>query len=234
MPNFSADRDIPLDSAAPLDLMGTAPETRVSFLLALRARGVRHTGLLRAMENIPRRLFAPPRCGDLANADMSLPLPCGQTMLAPVSVALLIEALAPQEGQRVLEIGTGSGYSAALLGRLAGRVTSVERYRTLAMAAVERLAGVGCANVEVRHADGFVAAGALGPFDRILFTGSVLAMPPALVEALAAGGRIAGVVGTGAQARLMSVVRDADGAQRVETGPFLRVPPLVPGLARAL
>jgi protein-L-isoaspartate(D-aspartate) O-methyltransferase len=134
----------------------------------------------------------------------------------------------------VLEIGTGSGYSAALLGRLAGRVISVERYRTLAMSAVERLAGISADNVQIRHADGFAAARALGPFDRILLTGSVAAMPPALVDALGPGGRIAGVVGSGPQARLMTVIRGEDGEERTEPGPFLRVPPLVPGVARAL
>ena len=234
MPNSSAEPDILSHPGAPLDLMGTAPEARVSFLLALRARGVRHTGLLRAMEGIPRRIFAPPRCGDLANADMSLPLPCGQTMLAPVTIALLIETLAPEDSQSVLEIGTGSGYSAALLGRLAGRVVSVERYRTLALSAVERLAGIAAGNVEIRHADGFAAAGALGPFDRILLTGSVPAVPPALLDALAPGGRIAAVVGSGPKARLVSITRAETGESRVNPGPFLRVPPLVPGLARAL
>src|SRR3954471_12023538 len=103
-----------------------------SFVMTLRARGVRDTAVLGAMERVRRELFAPRRFSDLARTDVSLPLPYGQTMTAPSTVATMLIALNLQAGHRVLEIGTGSGYVTALLARIGGRLTSIERYGALA------------------------------------------------------------------------------------------------------
>ena len=118
-------------------------ERTVAFLLSLRARGVRDLALLRAMERVPRDRFAPARFADLARQDVSVPLPCGQTMTAPYTVASLLVALDMQPGARVLEVGTGSGYVSTLLAAMGGEVVSLERYRSLALAAHERVSGSG-------------------------------------------------------------------------------------------
>src|SRR5688500_18776411 len=126
-----------------------APPHRVeaaAFVLALRARNIRDTAVLRAMERLPRELFAPRRFADLSRRDLALPLPCGQTMTAPATVATMLAALEARPGQRVLEIGTGSGYVTALLAQLGCRVHTFERYATLAESAVERLGVAGVAD----------------------------------------------------------------------------------------
>ncbi len=206
----------------------------VQFLLALRARGVRDTALLRAMESVPRQLFAPPRCADLSRADVSLPLPCGQTMLAPSAIALLVGHLKAAKGQRVLEVGTGSGYVTALLATLAGGVTSIERYRTLAIAASERLAAAGIGRASVIHGDGLDPDPALDGFDRILLTGSVPSVPANLLARLKPEGRLVAVVTLQDGARVVSFDRTPTGAFQEARHAHVRIPPLVPGLARSL
>src|SRR5690606_5170717 len=99
-----------------------------SFILSLRGSGIRDVELLRAMELVPREIFAPRRFTDLARTDVAIPLPCGQTMTAPRTVAVMLLALDVHPGQRILEIGTGSGYVSALLARMGAMVSSVERF----------------------------------------------------------------------------------------------------------
>ena len=210
-------------------------ERTVAFLLSLRAQGVRDLAVLRAMEKVARERFAPSRFADLARQDVSVPLPCGQTMTAPHTVAALLTALDLQPGARVLEVGTGSGYVTALLAAMGGAVVSLERYRTLALAAQERVAGSGHgASVELRHADGFQADRTLGRFDRILVNGVTHAIPEALLLRLAPGGRLVGALRVEGAARRVVVTRLADGGFDHVPGPTVRLPPLIPGLARAL
>ncbi len=135
-----------------------------SFILSLRARGIRDMALLRAMELVPREVFAPRRFTDLSRTDVALPLPCGQTMTAPATVAAMLLALGVQPGQRVLEIGTGSGYVTALLARLGAEVMSVERFNTLAESAVQHLKIVEAGKVRLEVGDGLATrARALRP-----------------------------------------------------------------------
>ncbi len=206
----------------------------VAFLLSLRAKGIRDTDILRAMEAISRQAFAPAQCGDLSRADVSLPIACGQTMLAPSAIAQLLSQLKLRKEHRVLEIGTGSGYVTTLLAKLSGTVVSVERYRTLAIAAAERLNALGVANARVLHGDGLEPDTALGCFDRILLTGAVRTLPTGLLAMLNPRGRLVGVVTLGDLPRLISVERTESGAYQEELHTMLRLPPLVPGLARAL
>jgi protein-L-isoaspartate(D-aspartate) O-methyltransferase len=154
-----------------------------SFLLSLRSRGIRDTGILRAMELVPRDVFAPRRFSDLSRTDVALPLPCGQTMTAPRTVAAMLVALAAGEGHRVLEVGTGTGYVSALLSRLGAEVHSVERFNTLAEAAIQHLKIVKAERVRIEIGDG-LAARPRERFDRILLNGAVAEVPPAVTALL--------------------------------------------------
>lgn len=233
MPSFSTpERISPVDEPAS-DVPAGAART-LAFLLSLRARGISDTAVLRAMENVPRALFAPARCADLAGADVSLPLACGQTMLAPGTVAALLAASRLESGQRVLEVGTGSGYVTALLARIAGEVVSVERYRSLAIAAAERLAAIGEDRAMVAQRDGLVLTREFGMFDRIVLTGSVQTLPENLLSLVNPGGRLVAAVVLEDMPRLVAVTRTETGGFREEIGAPYRLPPLVPGLGNAL
>src|SRR5436305_9884937 len=121
----------------------------MQFLLALRKRGISDAAVLRAMDQVPREHFVEGAFVDSAYADQALPIACGQTISQPYVVAYMTERLAVKPEHRVLEVGTGSGYQTAVLSRLAGEVITIERYRTLADAARNRLATLGYGNVEV-------------------------------------------------------------------------------------
>lgn len=205
-----------------------------AFVLALRERGVRDTAVLRAMEQVPRERFAPPALHPHARRDIALPLACGQTMTAPSIVAQMLGALDLAPGQRVLEVGTGTGYVTALLVRLgAAHVRSLERYEGLARAARAHL-GRDLSDVTVETNDGLapeVVRG--GSYDRILVNGSLAALPPHLPAALKSGGRL--VVGhwTGWGSRLVTLTRDSAAAYARTEGAALRLGPLTPGRALA-
>jgi protein-L-isoaspartate(D-aspartate) O-methyltransferase len=135
----------------------------------------------------------------------------------------------------VLEIGTGSGYVTALLAAMGAQVVSLERYRTLALAAQERVAGSGFAGaIELRHADGLQPDRTLGRFERILVNGVTPVIPEMLLARLAPGGRLVGAMRVAGAARRVVVTRLADGSFDHAPGPAVRLPPLAPGLARAL
>ncbi|BBU62576.1 hypothetical protein MSC49_25110 [Methylosinus sp. C49] len=168
---------------------GQSIEARAALLLQLRRAGVRDLSIMRAFETIPRELFAPHRFRDLAARDMSLPIGCGQTMPAAADLARRLEALRIEPHHRVLEVGTGSGFGAAVLSRLAREVVTIERYETLAIEARQRLAELGCANVEALFGDGLAADETRGYFDRIILHMSFREQPPhAVMAALAPGG----------------------------------------------
>jgi protein-L-isoaspartate(D-aspartate) O-methyltransferase len=168
----------------------TADVERMEFQLALRRRGISDQAVLRAMDEVPREHFVTAECSDCAYADQALPIACGQTISQPYVVAYMTEQLEVEPGHRVLEIGTGSGYQAAVLSRLARDVVSIERYRTLADSARDRLKTLGYANVTVRAGDGFAGAPNLAPFDRIIVTAAAEEIPAALVEQLTEGGKM--------------------------------------------
>ncbi|WP_375454591.1 protein-L-isoaspartate O-methyltransferase [uncultured Methylobacterium sp.] len=215
----------PREGLAGHDGLGAAVEN-AAFVLALRGRGTRDTGVLRAMEQVPRARFAPPAHRHLARRDLALPLPCGAAMAAPSTVATMLTLLRVEAGMRVLEIGTGSGYVTALLLHLgADAVTGLERYATLAALATASLDG---ARAQVVQGDGLAEAGE-GGFDRILVHGAVAMPPPHWAAALNPGGRLVAGSGTG----LVVAARTAAGL-RAEPGPPLRLARLVPGRASAL
>jgi protein-L-isoaspartate(D-aspartate) O-methyltransferase len=218
--------------------IGVPPAHRVeaaAFVMGLRARGIRDTAVLGAMERVPRDLFAPRRFADLARTDVSLPLPCGQTMTAPGTVAAMLVALEARRGQRVLEIGTGSGYVTALLARLGCEVHTIERYATLAESAVGRFGIVGIGeSITPTVGDGLAPGLPNGSFERILLNGVVPSVPPDLVSALAPGGRLVGAIAFEGFPRLARIERRPDGAVGQDLGGPLRLSPLVPGAAASL
>ncbi len=173
-------------------------------------RGVRDRRVLDAMRAVPRERFVPEALRSRAWDDRALPIAEEQTISQPYIVALMCEALALEGGEKVLEIGTGSGYAAAVLARLAGEVYSVERIDRLAVAAARLLARLGCANVHVRHADGTLGWPDQAPYDAIAVTAGGPAVPESLKRQLKVGGRLVIPVGVDrSRQRLLRVVRES-------------------------
>lgn len=174
----------------------------------VRARGITDPRVLAAMAAVPRERFVPGEFRRQAFADEAVPIPSGQTISQPYMVARMTELLAPQPGDRVLELGTGSGYQAAVLAWLGARVTSLERHEDLAASARERLGDLGLGDrVEVRVADGSLGDADGAPWDGIIVTAGAPAIPQALREQLAEGGRLVIPVGPRDLQQLMLVVR---------------------------
>ena len=208
---------------------------RMEFQLGLRRRGISDQAVLRAVEEVPRERFVASRLIGSAYADQALPIDCGQTISQPYVVAYMTEQLEVEPYHRILEVGTGSGYQAAVLSRLAREVVSIERYRTLADAARERLATLGYSNVTILSGDGFAGVPERAPFDRIMVTAAAEEVPAALVDQLAAGGKIVLPLGprSGTQ-RIVKLVKAADGALTRQNLIAVRFVPLLRGRAREL
>lgn len=161
---------------------------RMGFILMLRRRGITDTSVLRAMDEVPREHFVSPEHVAAAYADQAMPIACGQTISQPYVVAYMTERLAVGPKHCVLEIGTGSGYQAAVLSRLARSVVTVERYRTLAETARIRFETLGYDNIEVVVGDGVAGVPERAPYDRIIVTAAAETVPPALLDQLVVGG----------------------------------------------
>lgn len=178
---------------------GRAAERMRMVERQIAARGVDDPRVLDALRRVPRHRFVPQAYRGMAYADRPLPLSEGQTISQPYIVARMSEAAAIEPSDRVLEIGTGSGYQAAILAELAGEVFSIEIVASLAKSAEERLAALGYRNVRVRHGDGYAGWPDEAPFDAIVVTAAPDHVPPALKEQLAVGGRLVIPVGDLAQ-----------------------------------
>ncbi len=207
---------------------------RMEFLLTLRRRGISDQAVLRAMDEVPRDRFVDTTFADAAYADQALPIACGQTISQPYVVAYMSERLGVKPEHRVLEIGTGSGYQAAVLSRLAREVVSVERYRTLAEAARERLAALGYDNVTVVTGDGFIGEPSRAPYDRIIVTAAAENIPQTLLDQLAEGGVMLLPLGPhdGSQ-HIVKLTKTETGVARDNLIP-VRFVPLLPGQAKEL
>jgi protein-L-isoaspartate(D-aspartate) O-methyltransferase len=206
----------------------------MEFMLNLRRHGITDAAVLRAMDEVPREHFVSRSHADIAYADQALPIACGQTISQPFVVAYMTERLAVRPEHRVLEVGTGSGYQAAVLSRLAREVVTLERYRTLAEAARTRLAALGYANIEVRIGDGLAGAPDKAPFDRIIVTAAAEDVPQPLVDQLGDGGIMVLPIGPrdGAQV-IVTLTKTKQGLVR-ENLIGVRFVPLLPGKAREL
>ncbi len=207
---------------------------RMEFLLKLRARGISDAAVLRAMDAVPRDRFVEGADAARAYVDTALPIDCGQTISQPYVVAYMSEKLAVKPAHRVLEVGTGSGYQAAVLSRLAGEVVSIERFRTLAARARERLAALGCENVTVVAGDGLVGLPERAPFDRIMVTAAASTVPQVLIDQLADEGVMVLPLGPrGGVQRIVKLTKSQTGIAR-EEGIAVRFVPLLQGAAREL
>jgi protein-L-isoaspartate(D-aspartate) O-methyltransferase len=162
----------------------------------LRARGIRDERVLGAMSKVPREEFAEVQCPQQAYGDFPLRIPAGQTVSQPYMVASMVEALDVQPSDRVLEVGTGTGYEAAVLAELAREVWTVERFAELAAKARENLARLGFTNVQVVFGDGSLGLPEHAPFDKIVVAAAAPSVPPALVAQLGEGGRLVIPVGS--------------------------------------
>ena len=211
-------------------------EERMQFLLTMRRRGIHDLRVLRALELVPREHFLDPEQAEYAYADQALPIECGQTISQPYVVAAMTEALAIEPTHKVLEIGTGSGYQAAVLAHLAGHVVTVERYRTLAEIAERRLRKLELDNVTVLVGDGTLGAPEYAPFHRILVTAATPELPQGLVDQLREGGILIAPVGPIAGVQSLARFRKKAGAEGLEREELMpvRFVPLVPGKAAAL
>lgn len=190
-------------------------------------RGIRDRRVLDALASVPRHDFVSAELAPFAYGDAPLPIGDGQTISQPYIVALTVEALRLSERDRVLDIGTGSGYAAAVLSQVVREVYSVERVETLYRAAVERLARLGYDNVYVRHGDGTLGWPEHAPFDAIAVAAVGPRPPPALLEQLAIGGRLVMPVGPDGSQTLMRLTRRENGTYREEPLVGVRFVPLI-------
>lgn len=209
-------------------------EARAGLILNLRQLGVTDPDILRAFETVPHERFVPDDYAEYAYRDSSLPIECGQSITAPGILAQLLVQLAPQGSSKVLEVGTGSGYSAALLAQMARRVFTIEKYRTLASRAQARWQAEAMTNIVGLHEDGLLGLEQQAPFERILLTGSVSAVPEDLVEQLGDGGIAVMAIGAPAERQaILRIERADDSFIETEAG-SVRLPPLSPGRSRTL
>jgi protein-L-isoaspartate(D-aspartate) O-methyltransferase len=205
-----------------------AQERERMLAAQLFARGIRDQRVLSAMARVPRHEFVPPALRSQAYEDHPLPIGQEQTISQPYIVALMLEYLAVGGTDTVLEIGTGSGYQAALLGELASRVYTVERHQTLAEAAKNLLLRLGYSNIIVFVGDGREGLARHAPYDRIIISAATPAIPPALLAQLREGGRMILPVGV-EHAQQLQLVRKKDGVPVVANLEGCRFVPLVAG-----
>ncbi|WP_245615555.1 protein-L-isoaspartate(D-aspartate) O-methyltransferase [Afifella pfennigii] len=213
------------------------PDARIrlaSLILRLRELGISNRRVLAAIETVPREVFVPEEYRDEAYLDRALPIACGQTISAPSVVAMMTAALEPEERHHALEIGTGSGYQAAILAKLCRRVTTLERYRTLLEGAETRWAALGITNIAGIVADGSKGWPAGAPFDRILVTAAAAVAPAKLVAQLVDGGILVAPVGPADGVQRLTLFRKE--GTKVETRDLgaVRFVPLLEGVARNL
>ena len=205
---------------------------KIELLMALRNQGIRDQAILEAIERTPREDFLDASFQAQAYGDHALPIACGQTISQPFIVAFMTDRLKLRPEHKVLEIGTGSGYQAAILARLVKRVYTIERYRTLSEAAGKRFKALGIENIVQMTGDGYKGWPQQAPFDRIIVTAAAKEVPPALAEQLAIGGIMVIPLEEGPQKQdIYRITRTEDGFEREKLLP-VRFVPLVPGVAR--
>lgn len=224
--------DATLDAIVKQVMAEEAAEQKAAFHLRLRSKGVQDLAVLRAFERVDRQAFVPHRYLDLATRDIALPIGCGQTMDEPWVMARMVEALRVGPEHRVLEIGTGSGYATAALSHLAREVLSLDRYKSLAAGAQERLTALGISHAIAVHGDGLSLATNVGTFDRILVNGCLNETPWALLARLSSGGILVCARPAGEGQAVVRFVPGGDPSEEVICP--CRLGAIEPGLAATL
>lgn len=205
------------------------------LVMELRARGISNNAVLRAIERVPRDAFLPAPLAPYAYDDRVLPLPCGQQTLTPFALARMFELLRPLPADRILLVGLGLGYSAAVLGQLFRRVFAMERYRQLLLTAEATLKAQGAGNVVTRLGDGLEGWEDELPFDAVLLTAGVEEIPAALIEQSRRPGRIVFArMRNGARGQLCRLTLPKTGDDEMETFEDVAISPAIPGCAKAL
>jgi protein-L-isoaspartate(D-aspartate) O-methyltransferase len=213
--------------------MIAAAEKVARLVMELRGAGVSDSRTLVAIERTPREMFVPSAFAEQAYENVALPIGHGQTISQPLVLALMTQALDVGERHKVLEVGTGSGYQAAVLARLCRRVFTIERYRALLTEAEARFARLRLANITTRFGDGGKGWPEQAPFDRIIVTAAAPDVPGVLLDSLATDGILVAPVGAPrSDQRLLRVRRTGDSFAIDDLGP-VRFVPLVEGLPRA-
>ena len=210
------------DEEIPADYYAAAREQMVKY--QLRSRGIRDERVLAAMATVPREEFVPEFERYNSYADGALPIGEGQTISQPVVVAFMTEAMKIAPGDKVLEIGTGSGYGAAILSQLAGEVHTVERIAALADRAAQTLKRLGYLNVQVHLCDGTLGLASEAPFDAISVTAGAREVPQPLLDQLAEGGRLVIPVGARQGQEMKRITRRGDKFDTEEFGAYAFVP----------
>jgi protein-L-isoaspartate(D-aspartate) O-methyltransferase len=207
-------------------------QDQIALIMQLRRRGIRDTAVLRAIELVPRDLFVDPAFADHAYQDIALPIECGQTISQPYVVAFMTEKLELDPLHKVLEIGTGSGYQAAVLSHLCRRVYTIERWRELQKLAERRFAKLRIANITTIIGDGWLGWPPQAPFDRIVVTAAAPRPPQALYDQLKLDGRmILPLGGSREDQQLVQIDKTKDGPIEKVLLP-VRFVPLLHGVAK--
>ena len=207
-----------------------AASRKIRLVMELRRAGIADTAVLSAIERIPREAFTPPSFRHQAYENMAIPIGQGQTLSQPQVVALMTQALRASRRTKVLEVGTGSGYQAAVLSRLCRRVYTIERFKELLKTAEQRFTELRLHNITTRHGDGWKGWPEQAPFDRIIVTAAAADIPGTLVDQLAEGGLMVLPVGrTSRDQALLRLTRTAEGLVE-EHLTDVRFVPLVEGV----
>ena len=209
-------------------------EAFASFLLRLRGKGIVAKDLISAFEATPRHAFVPDRWQNVAWVEGMIPIECGEAIEGPDLQATILASLAIEPGHRVLEVGTGSGFSAAVMARLAAKVVTVERYKTLSVQARRRFEALGLVNAFVRQADGSQGLAAEAPFDRIVVWAAFDSMPRNFAEQLASNGVMISPIGPeeGVQT-LTKLTKIGSRFEREDIGP-VRLQPVARSVAAVI
>lgn len=208
--------------------MGSSLEL-ITLIMQLRKHGIHDTRVLRAMELVPREQFVDDAFMDQAYADTALPISCGQTISQPYIVAYMTEKLAPEPSDKVLEIGTGSGYQAAILSQLCDHVWTIERYKDLEKQAKKNFGKLDISNITTIIGDGWIGWPPEAPFDRIIVTAAAPEPPQDLIDQLKVGGRIVLPIGETREGQtLVQIDKTEDGLTQSDLLP-VRFVPLVKG-----
>ncbi len=216
------------------DPMDAIEQGKIELIMALRRQGIRDKKILSTLERIPREIFINTSFRKQAYEDHALPIECGQTISQPFVVAYMTEQLQVTDRMKVLEVGTGSGYQAAVLSRLCRRVYTIERYRTLLKDAVKRFDELRLHNITSKVGDGAEGWVEQAPFDRIIVTAAATSVPQKLVEQLKPGGIMivpVGIAGGRGDQNLVRIERTGEGVKREDLMP-VRFVPLVEGVAK--